>query len=111
MNEEAFDKMMFEFAEKYLAWSKSKDKMIENSKDLIIFLNSFIGKTFKFKKIKYKIKGIYWEVESNIYGGHIHCIRQTNTFIGKILFQNEKFIHFQDFYKGLDDGDFVLEDF
>jgi hypothetical protein len=101
--------LMNDLTEKMMKWLNIKSDLMKSIKDINNLFHSFVGRTFKYKNAKYKIEKIILENECHFYGGYLFCKRQRSSFIGNILFQNETYINFYDFYNGLNKGEFILE--
>jgi hypothetical protein len=91
-------------------WLLKKDELIKESRKLKEFLSTLIGSTIKIKNAEYKIVEIVWDDLSSLFGGNIKCQLQSSNCVYKFFVQTEKFIRFEEFYIGLNEGKILIKE-
>lgn len=105
MNKELIEKLDTLF----MSWMSKKDALNKESKELKKFLKSLVGKNLYFKNRQYKITKILWNSSSNFLGGSIEVTLQNCNPLIKFLCPTVKYIHFDEFYMGIETGSFEIK--
>lgn len=92
-----------------MSWMSKKDELNKESKKLKKFLKSLVGKNLYFKNRQYKITKILWDSANNFLGGSIEVTLQNCNPLIKFLCTTVKYIHFYEFYMGIEDGTFEIK--
>lgn len=92
-----------------MSWMSKKDELNKESKKLKKFLKSLVGKNLYLKNRQYKITKILWDPANNFFGGSIEITLQNCNPLIKFLCTTVKYIHFYEFYMGIEDGTFEIK--
>lgn len=92
-----------------MSWMSKKDALNKESKELKKFLKTLVGKNLYFKNRQYKITKILWDSSSNFLGGTIEVTLQNCNPLIKFLCTTVKYIHFDEFYMGIETGSFEIK--
>lgn len=90
-------------------WLTKKLELEKESNELKKFLNDLVGSTLFYKNREYKITKIFWDDSCNFLGGSIEITLQKCNPLVKFLCTTVKYIHFNDFYEGIDTGIFKIK--
>lgn len=90
-------------------WMTKKHELEKESSKLKKFLNDLVGSTLFYKNKEYKITKIFWDDRCNFLGGYIEITLQKCNPLVKFLCITIRYIHFYDFYEGIDKGIFKIK--
>lgn len=103
------EKLQQKFNMLTLAWLTKKQELEKESNELKKILNDLVGSTLFYKNREYKITKIFWDDSCNFLGGSIEVTLQKCNPLVKFLCTTVKYIHFNDFYEGIDAGNFKIK--
>lgn len=103
------EKLQQKFNMLTLAWLTKKQEFEKESNELKKFLNNLVGSTLFYKNREYKITKIFWDDNCNFLGGSIEVTLQKCNPLVKFFCTTVKYIHFYDFYEGIDTGIFKIK--